>query len=118
MTADAKALAAESWYGYGRWDAPYWFVGMEPGGDDTHASYDAWLDLSESKSGDELIDCRQHHQWQLQKHGIDNPDWTQWHRERPPNKLQATWRPLRWRIKGSRAAARMYASTNVNNGER
>jgi hypothetical protein len=29
-----KALAAEQWFGYGRWAAPYWFVGMEPGGQD------------------------------------------------------------------------------------
>lgn len=63
---------------------------MEPGGDDTHASYDAWLALG----GDELIDCRAHHQWELETQGIDNPDWTKWHRRDRPNVLQATWRPL------------------------
>jgi len=30
---DAREMA-RSWFGYGRWSAPYWFVGMEPGGDD------------------------------------------------------------------------------------
>ncbi len=87
---DAKSLAAKSWFGYGRWDAPYWFIGMEPGGDDTHASYEAWLDLG----GGELIDCRAHHQWQLETLGIDDPKWTKYHRTAPPNALQATWRPL------------------------
>ncbi len=86
---DAKALAAERWFGYGRWDAPYWFIGMEPGGDDTHASYEAWLALG----GGELIDCRAHHQWELETKGIDNPHWTKWHR-RKNNVTQSTWRPL------------------------
>lgn len=27
MDSDAKALAAERRYVYGRWDAPYWFIG-------------------------------------------------------------------------------------------
>lgn len=34
---DPKVLAARNWFGYGRWDAPYWFLGMEPGGTDDHA---------------------------------------------------------------------------------
>lgn len=54
---EAKRLAAESWYGYGRWKAKYWFVGMEPGGTDDVASYESWKRLG----GAELIDCRQHH---------------------------------------------------------
>jgi len=90
MPIDSKALAAESWFGYGRWDAPCWFIGMEPGGDDTHASYEAWLDLG----GDELIDCRDHHQWQLETQGVDNSEWTKYHRRDRPNVLQSTWRPL------------------------
>jgi hypothetical protein len=40
-----KALAAQGWFGYGRWDAPYWFVGTEPGGTNDHASYDASVRL-------------------------------------------------------------------------
>lgn len=32
-------LAAESWFGYGRWGAPYCFIGMESGGADKHGSY-------------------------------------------------------------------------------
>lgn len=55
--ANVKALAAESWFGYGRWDAKYWFVGMEPGGTDEVASYESWRRLGAG----ELIDCRQHH---------------------------------------------------------
>jgi hypothetical protein len=63
---------------------------MEPGGDDTHASYDAWLALGAG----ELIDCRSHHQWELETKGVDNPDWTKWHHRERPNVTQSTWRPL------------------------
>lgn len=83
MDPDAKAMAAERWYGYGRWDAPYWFVGKEPGGIDEPEQYASWLRLG----GDELIDCR--------KHDADcaKPGSTMlWHGEHA--KLQPTWRPL------------------------
>jgi hypothetical protein len=87
--SDAKALASERWFGYGRWGAPYWFVGMEPGGNDTHSSYDAWLALG----GDELIDCRSHHLWKRDALGVEDRLWTRWHDgDRPPT--QPTWRPL------------------------
>lgn len=86
---DAKTLAAESWFGYGRWDAPYWFIGMEPGGDDTHASYEAWLALG----GTELIDCREHHLWKRNTLGVEDRKWTRWHDgDRPAT--QPTWRRL------------------------
>lgn len=37
--------AARKWFGYGRWDAPYWFVGMEPGGTEDASSYESWKRL-------------------------------------------------------------------------
>jgi hypothetical protein len=74
-----KDLAAREWFGYGRWNAPYWFVGMEPGGGDSPASYEAWRQLG----GAELIDCRQHHL---------NSNFVKWHAETPPT--QSTWRRL------------------------
>lgn len=77
---DPKALAARSWFGYGRWDAPYWFIGMEPGGTDDHASYEVWMQLG----GTELIDCRAHHL---------GTNFSKWHGgHRPPT--QPTWRRL------------------------
>ncbi len=76
----ATERAARSWFGYGRWNAPYWFVGMEPGGSDGHASCEAWLRLG----GTDLIDCRQHHL---------ACGFTTLHTgERPPT--QPTWRRL------------------------
>ena len=54
---DARIRAAQGWFGYGRWDAPYWFIGMEPGGEDDLAWYETWLRLG----GTELMDCRAHH---------------------------------------------------------
>ena len=90
MTVDVKARAAECWFGYGRWDAPYWFIGMEPGGDDGHASYEAWQHLG----GYELIDCREHHLWKRDVLGVEDPKWTQWHEERRGTKTQPTWRRL------------------------
>ncbi len=77
---DLKALAARRWFGYGRWDAPYWFIGMEPGGTDDHASYEVWMQLG----GTELIDCRAHHL---------GTNFAKWHGgHRPPT--QPTWRRL------------------------
>jgi hypothetical protein len=77
---DAKAKAAESWYGYGRWGAPYWFVGMEPGGTEEASSYESWLRLG----GGELIDCRQHH---------FDTGFTRWHGD-DQHATQPTWRRL------------------------
>jgi|ERR1700736_808320 len=77
---DAKSRAGRVWFGYGRWDAPYWFVGMEPGGKDENASYESWLRLG----GSELLDCKAHH--------LDC-EFTRWHiGPRPPT--QSTWRRL------------------------
>jgi hypothetical protein len=83
MLDDVKQRAAKTWFGYGRWEAPFWFLGMEPGGTDDHASYEAWEHLG----GGELIDCRAHHI------NPDFPGWARWHSgERPPT--QPTWRRL------------------------
>lgn len=80
MTADVTERAAREWFGYGRWSAPYWFVGMEPGGTGDGASHESWARLG----GDELIDCKQHH--------LDC-GFTRWHDgDRPAT--QNTWRRL------------------------
>ncbi len=83
-----KALAAEHWFGYGRWDAPFWFVGMEPGGDDDHASYEAWLALDPNMDG--LIDCRAHH---VASNVVADKTVTHWHVEGVPP-IQRTWGSL------------------------
>jgi len=80
---DAKARAAAEWFGYGRWDAPFWFVGKEPGGTDEPEQYASWLRLG----GGELIDCR--------AHDLDcaaTEDAMMWHGG--GGRLQPTWRPL------------------------
>ena len=81
--ADAKALAAERWFGYGRWDAPYWFIGKEPGGSDEPEQYASWLRLG----GGELIDCKEH-----DRDCATSDDSMVWHGKRA--RLQPTWRPL------------------------
>ncbi len=79
-TRDARTHAAQNWYGYGRWDAPYWFVGMEPGGQDEPIWYETWMGLGSS----ELSDCRAHH---------IGSKYFKWHGStRPPT--QSTWRRL------------------------
>ncbi len=88
MQSDAvvnKSDAASGWFGYGRWGAPYWFIGKEPGGSDDPEQYASWRRLG----GAELIDCREH--------DLDCPSTGRapglWHGgESPP--LQRTWRPL------------------------
>jgi hypothetical protein len=98
-TTDSRALAAKSWFGYGRWDAPYWYVGMEPGGTDDDANYDSWLDLG----GGELIDCKQHHLHPLNT-GANGKKF--FFGDRPPT--QTTWRRLiqtRFAFKGQEKLA-------------
>jgi hypothetical protein len=80
---DPKALAAERWFGYGRWDAPYWFIGKEPGGTDEPQQYASWIRLG----GGELIDCRAH-----DRDCAVSEDAMTWHGK--AGRLQATWRPL------------------------
>lgn len=84
MVVDARREAARHWLGYGRWTAPYWFIGMEPGGEDNHASYESWLGLG----GGGLIDCLAHHEDSNRRAGYAV---TQWH-GRAPN-IQPTWGP-------------------------
>jgi hypothetical protein len=50
-------------YGYGRWDAPYWFIGQEQGmardeKNNLKPRVEAWLYLG----GCELSDCREFHE--------------------------------------------------------
>jgi hypothetical protein len=80
---DPKHLAAERWFGYGSWSAPYWFIGKEPGGADDRENYSSWIRLGAR----DLVDCRDH---DLEYLGADRGKWHLG--ERPP--LQPTWRPL------------------------
>jgi hypothetical protein len=74
---------AEYFFGYGRWDAPFWFIGPEPGGahsgDNLEQRYQSWKGLG----FEPVVDCAAHHR------GIP---LTKWHQPRPPT--QATWRQL------------------------
>jgi len=75
---------AEHFYGYGRWNAPYWFIGPEAGmgkdgTDNLLARYEAWRQLRCAP----VVDCAEHHR----RFGF-----TKWHEPHPPT--QATWRQL------------------------
>ena len=91
------AAAAESWYGYGRWDAPFWFIGPEPGmksdeGDNLIARCEAWQKLGSP----ELLDCVEHHRgfghtkYHTPSSRMKVPVGN--HSMRPPT--QTTWRRL------------------------
>jgi hypothetical protein len=71
---------ARSFYGYGRWDAPHWFIGPEEGGSDSlERRAEKWHELGRP----DLCDCHQFHKCI----GI-----TKWHDTPPP--LQFTWRKM------------------------
>jgi hypothetical protein len=75
---------AEHFFGYGRWDALYWFIGPEAamdndGIDSVPARFESWQRLG----GAAVVDCAEHHR------GFGMPKW---HRHHPPT--QATWRQL------------------------
>jgi hypothetical protein len=79
LTAEQRAMA-RGWYGYGRWAAPYWFVGIEPGGDELDACVRLWNVLGRR----ELLDIAAHHE----EHGTD---WFG-----PGARPQPTWQKLIW----------------------
>lgn len=71
-------------FGYGRWDAPYWFIGPEQGKgnaepDTNSQRVKVWNELGKT----ELCDCLEFH--------ARIPDMS-WHGRMPT--LQRTWRPL------------------------
>jgi hypothetical protein len=78
-------------YGYGRWEAPYWFIGPEQGqarneNHDLKLRCKAWLHCG----GGELSDCFAFHDFMNREAGRLISEW---HREKLPP-LQPTWRPL------------------------
>lgn len=97
MSDDPIAAATKAWYGYGHWDAAFWFIGPEPGmrkdeGEKLLERCSAW----EVLGGAELLDCFELHK---------TFDYLKWHTRtsrmrlpvedrtlRPPT--QATWRQL------------------------
>lgn len=84
LIEDGVRKMAHRFYGYGRWDAPFWFIGPEQGqgrdeNNDLMRRAEAWLHLG----GSELCDCREFHNSILQK---------KWHSEKA--RLQPTWRRL------------------------
>jgi len=85
MEEAEKELALRC-YGYGRWDAPYWFIGPEQGQarwekNDLNDRFDAFRRLN----CDGLTDCRAFHALIREN---------RWHRKMSPAALQPTWKFL------------------------
>lgn len=111
-------MMARHFFGYGHWDAPYWFIGPEEGkgpkeAADNTCRVQAWLDLGKP----ELCDCCEFHKNIQEQH---------WHREFPKPRLQPTWRPLILLLKtflqqdSGNSALRVYQRSqwgNKNRGE-
>ncbi|MGC2580542.1 MAG: hypothetical protein WA399_00460 [Acidobacteriaceae bacterium] len=79
-----KLEMAQHFFGFGRWDAPFWFIGPEQGKGPTEAADNdlrvrAWLALGRP----DICDCRSFHDAIGENH---------WHRDKP--RLQRTWRSL------------------------
>jgi hypothetical protein len=75
---------ARCFYGFGRWDAPFWFIGPERGKGPTERADNerrirAWVALGRP----DVCDCRRFH---------NEIGENRWHRESPS--LQRTWRSL------------------------
>jgi hypothetical protein len=86
LSDDQKAMAL-GWYGYGHWSAPYWFIGIEPGGDELDACVRMWTALGRG----ELLDIAAHHE----DHGVD------WFGE-TATQPQPTWQKLIWLMLASK----------------
>jgi len=85
--SDSRALASRTWFGYGTWSAPYWFVGMEPGGDDHPDLYTSW----EACGSGSLVDAARHEdEWNK----IVPADLQMHHFATKPTIQRGTWQPL------------------------
>jgi hypothetical protein len=69
--------------GYGNADAPYWYLGMEEGGDSTAASLKRHLELWRERGSSTLEDLRDYHLSTGRNEFFC-----------PPTKLQTTWKQL------------------------
>lgn len=78
---DVLSDFGQRWLGYGRLDAPHWFIGLAPGGDDLDACVKAWLHYNKGL----LLDVQEGHRF----HGIDFFS----SKSRTP---QPTWQKLIW----------------------
>lgn len=81
-------------FGYGSWDAPYWFIGLEEGGVDSPEEFQTRLDAWHNGGEPSLLDLDLFHK------AIGRSEHTE-----PDAKLQPTWRPLLralFRLKGLR----------------
>jgi hypothetical protein len=96
MDLDGIREKACSFYGYGRWEAPYWFIGPEEGGDHPAERVEVWRLLGAQK----LCDCREFHLCIGEK----VPEYKKWYRKnpRPAPPLQFTWRKLMLLMKAFR----------------
>jgi hypothetical protein len=88
MNEDARELAQHC-YGYGRWDAPYWFIGLEEGQapsekNDFTKRAEAFRELNK----DGLCDCPTFHQ----RIGVDR--WRKVNTRTGKVDLQSTWKYL------------------------
>jgi len=69
-------------YGYGNFEAPYWFVGMEEAGEDTHSYIRVRVDRWANQRG-ALVDLKE----------FNNIEWFEYFENNHPI-FQSTWRPL------------------------
>jgi hypothetical protein len=77
---------ARGFYGFGRWDARYWFIGPEPGKGPKQVSNAHLAKAWKALGACELCDCKEYHL----AHGEES-----WHREEPEKALlQPTWKSL------------------------
>jgi hypothetical protein len=84
MDKDTLAMARGN-YGYGRWEAPNWFIGPEQGmADHTGNNLALRVEVWRKRGSRGLDDCREFHR---------DIKELQWHFKEPVS-LQSTWRPL------------------------
>ncbi|MEO8381610.1 MAG: hypothetical protein ABI779_18255 [Acidobacteriota bacterium] len=85
MTLAASLIRsfAETFFGYGSWTAPYWFVGMEEGGVASIEEFENRVHVWDDDGRPALVDLVEFHT----KIGVE-----EWFKDAPP--LQRTWRSL------------------------
>jgi hypothetical protein len=89
-----KEKMARSFFGFGSWTAPYWFIGPEPGGECDSERIEAW---SKDCHQQELCDCKQFHDALNKRYKKSEKKEVRWHTPRKNLTtpiLQPTWSKL------------------------
>jgi len=61
LSGSELAPMAENFYGYGRWDAPFWFIAPVPGGAQCGESLEMRYQIWKALGFEQVVNCAAYH---------------------------------------------------------